>query len=74
MEEIQKENPKHILLTNNNRINLKDHADSKGIKVGQRFSKSVDMVIVSDKDPKEKEKKAKEKGITTLDDKSFLKL
>lgn len=64
--------PKQILLTNNSRSNLKDIAETKGIKVGNRFGKSIDLVVVSDKDPKKKEKKAIEKGIKTVSDTDFI--
>ena len=64
--------PKHILLTDNARDNLKAVAEKKDIKVGKIFSKSVDLLVASDIDPKNKKKKALEKNINIINNSNFI--
>lgn len=67
-----KKKPNKILLTNNSRDNLKNLAESKGISVGKTFGKTVDLLVLSKKDPKKKLQKAIEKKIPIIEDTSFI--
>lgn len=68
-----KKKPNKILLTNDSRNDLKELALSKDIQVGKNFGKTVDLLVVSDNDPKNKEKKAFEKGVDTMQNIEFIK-
>ena len=67
-----KKKPNKILLTNDDRNDLKEIAESQGIEIGKTFSKSIDLLVASDKDPKNKIKKALDKEIDIIENTKFI--
>ena len=51
---------------------IKEIAEKKAIKVGKIFSKSVDLLVASDIDPKNKKKKAIDKNINIINNSNFI--